>query len=100
VKHAIIAQEPQLEENDHVAVYVDELREYRKRFHLRFRRRGYNEAAPELGYDRNDFRPGAIPVRLVERSYGGHLRTAAIAGRASLGRLRRRLHHRSPREER
>ena len=34
-----------------------ELREYRKVFHLRFRRRGYNEAAPELGYDRNDFLP-------------------------------------------
>lgn len=32
-----------------------ELREYRKIFHLRFRRRGYNEAAPQLGYDRNDF---------------------------------------------
>ncbi|MGH2921952.1 MAG: patatin-like phospholipase family protein, partial [Gaiellaceae bacterium] len=33
------------------------LREYRKIFHLKFRKRGYNEADPSLGYDRNDFRP-------------------------------------------
>lgn len=32
-----------------------EMRQYRKIFHLKFRKRGYNEADPKLGYDRNDF---------------------------------------------
>lgn len=35
-----------------------EMREYRKIFHLKFRKRGYNEADPTLGYDQNDFVPG------------------------------------------
>jgi hypothetical protein len=34
-----------------------EMREYRKIFHLKFRKRGYNAADPSLGYDQNDFRP-------------------------------------------
>jgi hypothetical protein len=33
-----------------------EMREYRKIFHLKFRKRGYNAADPTLGYDQNDFR--------------------------------------------
>ena len=35
-----------------------EMREYRKIFHLKFRKSGYNEADPTLGYDQNDFLPG------------------------------------------
>jgi hypothetical protein len=35
-----------------------EMREYRKIFHLKFRKRGYNVADPMLGYDQNDFVPG------------------------------------------
>ena len=34
-----------------------EMREYRKIFHLKFRKRGYNAADPTLGYDQNDFVP-------------------------------------------
>jgi patatin-related protein len=34
---------------------IVETRHYRKVFHLKFRTRGYNPAARELGYNRNDF---------------------------------------------